>query len=62
MGVSDNPQMLFNLNQLMVQHDLHDLITPFIRKEMDAVAKDLPNDKAPGPDGFNGHFFKKSWT
>jgi hypothetical protein len=54
--------MLFNLNQLMVQHDLHDLITPFTTEEMDAVAKDLPNVKAPGPYGFNGHFFKKSWT
>jgi hypothetical protein len=46
----------------MVQHDLHDLITPFTTEEMDAVAKDLLNVKAPGPYGFNGHFFKKSWT
>jgi hypothetical protein len=62
MGVSVNPQMLFNLNQIMVQHDLQELIAPFTNEELDAVAKDLPNDKPPRPDGFNGHFFKKSWN
>jgi hypothetical protein len=56
-----NPQMLFDLDQLLIQYDLEDLVTPFIVEELDAIAKDLPNDKAPGPDGFNGHFFKKCW-
>jgi hypothetical protein len=62
MGTSVNPQMLYDLNQLMEQHDLQELVAPFTTKEVDAIIKDLPNDKAPGPDGFNGHFFKKGWS
>jgi hypothetical protein len=62
MGVLVHSEMLFDLNSLMVQHHLQDLIAPFTNEEMDAVAKDLPNDKAPGPDGYNGHFFKKCWN
>jgi len=59
MGVSVNPQMLFDLDHLMIQYDLHDLVAPFTTKELDVVAKDLPNDKAPRPDGFNEHFLRK---
>jgi hypothetical protein len=57
MGVSVNPQMLFDLNQIMEQHDLQELVVPFSTEELDAVARELPNHKAPGPDGFNGYFF-----
>jgi hypothetical protein len=28
---------------------------------MDLVIKEMPPDKAPGPDGFNGLFLKKCW-
>jgi hypothetical protein len=62
MGVSVQPQMIFDLNQLIMQLDLQELVAPFTNEELDAVAKDLPNDKAPGPDGYNGHFFKKCWN
>jgi len=62
MCVSVNPQMLFELDHLIIQHDLHELVAHFTIEELDVVAKDLPNDKVPGPDVFNGHFFKKSWS
>lgn len=34
---------------------------PFTQEEIDLVIKRMPNDKAPGPDGFNGLFLKKCW-
>jgi hypothetical protein len=61
LGVSMHPQMLFQLDQLLVHHDLQQLVAPFTIQELDAIAKDLPTDKAPGPDGFNGLFFKRCW-
>jgi hypothetical protein len=30
-------------------------------EEITAILKDMPSDHAPGPDGFNGCFFKKCW-
>jgi hypothetical protein len=46
----------------MQQYNLEELVTPFTGQEINAVLKDLPTDKAPGPDGFNGYFFKKCWN
>ena len=33
----------------------------FTEEEILAVIKDMPSDKAPGPDGFIGLFFQKAW-
>ena len=30
-------------------------------KEVDDIISSMPNDKSPGPDGFNGIFMKKCW-
>lgn len=38
-----------------------DLESPFSKEEIDKVVADLPNNKSPGPDGFNGEFMKKCW-
>jgi hypothetical protein len=34
----------------------------FSIEEIDVLVKDLPTDKSPGPDGFNGILIKKCWS
>jgi hypothetical protein len=52
----------FNWEELGMQsHDLSHLEEDFSEKELCAVIKDIAADKAPGPDGFIGHFLKKAW-
>ena len=34
---------------------------PFTQEEIEDVVKNLPNDKSPGPDGFNNEFIKSCW-
>lgn len=38
-----------------------DLDEPFSPEEILAAIKDSPDDKAPGPDGFTGLFYKSCW-
>ena len=40
---------------------LNAMTMPFLKEEMDLVVKQMHPDTAPGPDGFNGLFFKKCW-
>ena len=40
------------------QHDLSDLEVPFSQDEIKNTIYSMPSDKAPGPDGFTGAFFK----
>ncbi|WVZ64661.1 LOW QUALITY PROTEIN: hypothetical protein U9M48_014155 [Paspalum notatum var. saurae] len=44
-----------------VTTELEGLIAPFSEAEIDLVVKQMPLDKAPGPDGFTGCFLKKCW-
>ncbi|XP_077237235.1 uncharacterized protein LOC143878904 [Tasmannia lanceolata] len=37
------------------------LSRPVLRDEVDMVIKQCDGDKSPGPDGFNGQFFKSFW-
>ena len=63
MGVTSSPEMYFDLPNLIQAHaDLSELILPFTSEEIDMVIKQLPVDKAPGPDWFNGMFLKKCWN
>jgi hypothetical protein len=41
--------------------DLHSLGDPFTEEEVKIAITHLPGDKAPGPDGFTGLFFKRCW-
>ena len=43
------------------QHDLSDLELPFSQEEIKNTIYSMPSDKAPGPDGFTGAFFKACW-
>ena len=55
--------MQFDLHSLInVNVDLSHLVQPFSKEEIDLLVSKLPVDKAPGPDGFNGMFFKKCWN
>jgi mannosylglycoprotein endo-beta-mannosidase len=63
MGSSEFSHMYFNLEDLLQRDlDLDGLVAPFSNDEIDAVVADLPNNKSPGPDGFNGEFLKKCWN
>jgi hypothetical protein len=54
--------MQFDLERILQKgEDLDELTKPFEKKEMDEVIKEMPVDRAPGPDGFNGLFLKKCW-
>jgi hypothetical protein len=62
MGHTSSPSMLFDLSSMFTTVDGLDLlVSPFQAKEIDAIVKLMPVDKAPGPDSFNGLFMKKCW-
>jgi hypothetical protein len=61
MGHSEGINMQFNLQSLKHVEGLDELTLPFQVKEMDDVIKEMPGDRAPRPDGFNGTFLKKCW-
>ena len=42
-------------------HDLTELEAPFSEEEVETTIKSMSSDKAPGPDGFTGAFFKGCW-
>jgi len=42
-------------------HDMSDLDLPFTENEVWRTIQQLPSDKAPGPDGFTGCFYKSCW-
>jgi hypothetical protein len=62
LGVSNNNVVPEKILQL-VQHvqNLEDLSARYTHEEIDKVVANLPADKAPGLDGFNGQFIKSCW-
>jgi len=63
MGISSEVTMHFDLHSILTPRgeDLELLVQPFQCEEIDRIIKQMPTDKAPGPDGFNGLFLKKCW-
>jgi hypothetical protein len=60
MGHTTEPNMLYNLDEIVSTHNSLEFISiPFTKEEIDNAVQNMPIDKAPGPDGFNGMFFKK---
>ena len=47
----------FNLPRLN-QEEIEIMNNPVIRTEIEAVIKNLPQNKSPGPDGFTGDFYQ----
>jgi hypothetical protein len=63
MGTSIGIQKLFGLHILIPRIDgLKEIVIPFSTEGMDVVVSNMPPNKAPGPDGFNGLFMKKCWS
>lgn len=58
MGISIT-DILYDLSELIQVVDLPALDDPFSLDEIQAVLRDIPSNHAPGPDGFNGAFYKK---
>jgi hypothetical protein len=58
-----NPRTIsFNLSDLdLPTPNLAGLDDPFSEEEVKKAILEMPSDKAPGQDGFNGKFFKACW-
>ena len=55
-------EAMVNLEELNLPRiDLADLEVPFTEEEVWKTIQSLPTDKAPGPDGFTGKFYKTCW-
>ena len=62
LGKSNTTEDHMNFQHILKKVDnLNILEAPFSCKEIDEVVKQMPSDKAPGPDGFNGAFIKHCW-
>jgi hypothetical protein len=61
-GKCDDREYTINLFELeIISHDFADLELPVSEEEVWNTIKMLPSDKAPGPDGFTGRFYKACW-
>jgi hypothetical protein len=62
LGVSSDREHTINLEELHIpSHDLSELESPFSEEEVWKAILSLPSNKAPGPDGFTGKFYKSCW-
>lgn len=58
-GSAENRRHTLDLDFLSIQqHNLEALKAQIFKEEVWNIIKQLPTDKAPGPDGFTGRFYK----
>lgn len=63
MGKASARTQAINWHELgYVRHELDELDAPFTTQKIEMVIKEMPPEKAPGPDGFIGCFYKKCWS
>jgi len=63
LGSPNSRTKAINWNEVgYVCHDLGELDAPFTEEEIASVIKEMPMEKARGPDGFIGLFYKKCWA
>lgn len=61
LATTENREHTINLEAIgLQQHDLSVLDEPFSEEVWNTV-KNMPQDQAPGPDGFTGRFYKTCW-
>jgi hypothetical protein len=62
LGSIQNRDYTLDLEALgLVPRDLQDLDAVFTEAEVWDTIKDMPADRAPGPDGFIGAFYQRAW-
>lgn len=61
LGTPFQRQHTLHLNDLLPQINLEGIDSCFSEQEIWDTVKDLPSDRAPGPDGFSGLFHKVAW-
>lgn len=62
LGALDHRESTLNWERVGIQrHNLQHLEAPFIEEEIHRVIMAMPGEKAPGPDGYIGVFFKTTW-
>jgi hypothetical protein len=63
LGTAEEREYTFDLSVFHIQQqDLSPLDALFSADEVWATIKDMPLDKAPGPDGFTGRFYRYCWN
>jgi hypothetical protein len=61
LGTPFHRQHSIVLDYLLPQLDLSGIDLCFSEQEVWETIKDMPSDRAPGPDGFTGLFYKVAW-
>jgi hypothetical protein len=65
-GTAQPRQKILNLDMIPISslsaRQARDLEAPFSHEEVRKIIMEIPSDRAPGPDGFSGMFFKLSWN